>query len=177
GLASHPRRARRRHRPRAGRRRRRLPRVRRDAARALHDVQEDPRGHDHHPVPRGEGAGLPALPRPPPPAPLRGLRPGEVRGLLALRGRVPRGLHPRRGRREHAGAPRVRGRALRRRLRDQPLALHLLRVLRDRVPVRRHHDGARLRDERLRPGRSHLHEGDAADRAPRAHAAARRGRV
>ncbi len=34
-------------------------------------------------------------------------------GLLAVRGGVPRRLHPRRGRREHAGEPRFRRRALR----------------------------------------------------------------
>ena len=75
------------------------------------------------------------------------------------------------------GKPRQRRRALRRRLRDQPLALHLLRLLRGRVPVRRDHDGPRLRDVRLQPLGPHLHEGDAARRAARAHAAAQRGRV
>ena len=117
--------------------------------------------------------GLPALPRPPPPAPLRGHGPGEVRRLLAVRRRLPGGLHPRGRGREHARAPRQRRRALRRRLRDQPLALHLLRLLRGRVPVRRDHDGQRLRDVRLRPPGPHLHQGDAAGRAVRAHAAAR----
>src|SRR5690606_34372791 len=67
--------------------------------------------------------------------------------------------------------------ALRRRLRDQPLALHLLRLLRDRLPVRRDHDGSRLRDGRLRPQGLDLHQGDAARRAGRAHAAEERGRV
>ena len=65
------------------------------------------RGPDDDPVPRGEGAGLPALPRPPPAAPLRGHRPGEVRRLLAVRRRLPGRLHPRRRRREHARAPRL----------------------------------------------------------------------
>ena len=126
---------------------------------------------------RGEGAGLPALSRPPSPAPLRGHGPGEVRRLLAVRGRLPGGLHPRRRGREHARAPRLGRRALRRRLRDQPRALHLLRLLRGRLPVRRDHDGPRLRDVGLQPHRPDLHEGDAARRAARAHAAARRGRV
>ena len=69
--------------------------------------------------------------------------------------------------------PNQRRRALRRGLRDQPRALHLLRLLRGRLPVRRDHDGQRLRDVRLRPLRPHLHQGDAARRALRAHAAAR----
>ena len=55
--------------------------------------------------------------------------------------------------------------------------LHLLRLLRGRVPVRRDHDGPRLRAVRLQPRRPHLHQGDAARRAARAHAAAGRGRV
>src|SRR4051812_15117893 len=159
------------------RRQGRLPRVRRDAAWPEDHVRARGRGHDDLPVPRGEGAGVPTLSRPPPAASLRGHRPGEVRGLLAVRGRLPRGLHSRRRRGEHAGEPRVRRRALRRCLRDQPQPLHLLRLLRGRVPVRRDHDGPRLRDERLRPLRPDLHQGDAAGRAPGAHAAARRGRI
>ena len=135
------------------------------------------RGHAHVPVPRGEDAGLPALPRPPQAAPVRGHRAGEVRRLLAVRRRLPGRLHPRRRRREHAREPGERRRALRRGLRDQPLALHLLRLLRGGVPVRRDHDGARLRDVRLQPLRPHLHEGDAAGGAARAHAAALGGRV
>ena len=64
-------------------------------------------GADDDPVPRGEGPGLPALPRAPPAAPLRGHGPGEVRRLLAVRRRLPGRLHPRRRRREHAREPRV----------------------------------------------------------------------
>ena len=37
-----------------------------------HHLRPHPRGPDHGPVPRGEDAGLPALPRPPQAAPLRG---------------------------------------------------------------------------------------------------------
>ena len=101
------------------------------------------------PVPRAEGAGLPALPRQAQAQPLRGLGAREVRRLLAVRRRLPGRLHPRRRRREHARQPGVRRRALRRGLRDQHAALHLLRLLRGRVPVRRDHDGSRLRAVRL----------------------------
>ena len=127
--------------PAAGRRRRRLPRLRRDAARPQDDVRADRRGRQHDPVPRAEGAGLPPLPRPPQAPPLRGHRPREVRRLLAVRRRLPGRLHPRRRRREHARGPRLGRRALRRRLRDQHEPLHLLRLLRGRVPVRRDHEG------------------------------------
>ena len=57
------------------------------------------------------------------------------------------------------------GRALRAHLRDQPLALHLLRVLRARVPVRRDHARAGVRDLGVLARRPHLHEGHAARRA------------
>ena len=127
------------------------------------------------PVPGGEDAGLPALPRAPQAAPLRGHRPREVRGLLALRRGLPGQVHPGRGGREHAREPGLRGRALRGGLRDQHVALHLLRLLRGGLPVRRDHDGQRLRAVRLRPLGSDLHQGDAARRSRRAHAAAARG--
>ena len=79
---------------------------------------------------------------------------------------------------ENTPENRVIGRrALRRGLRDQPLALHLLRLLRGRVPVRRDHHGPRLRDVGLQPLRPHLHQGDAARRAARPDAAADGGRV
>ena len=52
--------------------------------------------------PEEKTPGLPALPRPPQAAPLRGHGAGEVRRLLAVRGRLPGRLHPRRRRREHA---------------------------------------------------------------------------
>ena len=42
--------------------------------------------------------------------------------------------------------------------------LHLLRLLRGRLPVRRDHDGPRVRDGRLQPQRPDLHQGDAARR-------------
>ena len=103
--------------------------------------------------------------------------PREVRRLLALRRRLPGRLHPRRRGREHAREPRLGRRALRRRLRDQPQPLHLLRLLRGRLPVRRDHHGPRLRDVRLHPLGPDLHQGDAAGRADRAHAAAHGGGV
>ena len=55
--------------------------------------------------------------------------------------------------------------------------LHLLRLLRGRLPLRRDHDGPRLRDVGLQPLRPDLHQGDAARRADRAYAAAAGGRV
>ena len=119
----------------------------------------------------------PALPRPPQAPPVRGHGPREVRRLLALRRRVSCGLHPRRRRRERPRRPRLGRRALRVCLRDQPRALHLLRLLRGRLPVRRDHDGPRLRDGRLQPRRPDLHQGDAPRRADRAHSASHRGRV
>ena len=64
-------------------------------------------------VPGGEDARVPALSRPAQAAPLRGHRPGEVRRLLALRGRLPGRLHPRGRGREHSREPRLRRRALR----------------------------------------------------------------
>ena len=73
---------------------------------------------DHAAVPGVQAAGLPALPRPPPPAHARE-RAREVRRLLALRRRVPRRLHPRRRRGEHRREPRLGRRALRAHLRDQ----------------------------------------------------------
>ena len=97
-------------RARAGRARRPLPRLRRDAARAEDDARPAGRGAGHDPVPGGEDARLPALPRPPQAPPLRGHRAREVRRLLALRGRLPGRLHPRRRGGEHAREPRL-GRA------------------------------------------------------------------
>ena len=86
----------------------------------------------------------------------------EVRRLLALRRRLPGRLHPRRRRREHRREPRLGRRALRAHLRDQHEPLHLLRLLRARLPVRRDHARQRLRDLRVQPRRPHLHEGHAA---------------
>ncbi len=102
-------------------------------------------------------------------------RAGEVRRLLALRGRVPGGLHPGRRRREHAGQPRLGRRALRADLRDQPQPLHLLRLLRARVPVRRDHARQRVRDLGAQPRRPDLHEGHAAHAAGEADAGRGRG--
>jgi NADH-quinone oxidoreductase subunit H len=160
--------------PAAGRGARDVAHFPRDAARPVHDVPSDPRGHGDCAVPRGEDARVSALSRAPQASPLRRHRSREVRGLLAVRRRLPGGLHPRRGRREHAREPRVGWRALRGGVRDQHVALHFLRLLRGRVPVRRDHDGPRLRAVGLRPLRSDLHQGDAARRAARAHASANR---
>ena len=75
--------------------------LRRDAEAGLQEA-------DHAAVPGVQAAGLPALPRPAPPAPARE-RAREVRRLLALRRRVPGRLHPRRRR------PRTRPRTASRR--------------------------------------------------------------
>src|SRR5439155_4695349 len=58
--------------------------------------------------------------------------------------------------------PGLRRRALRAHLRDQHEPLHLLRLLRARVPVRRDHAGQRVRDLRICARRPDLHEGHAA---------------
>ena len=123
--------------------------------------------------PEFKRAGLPALPRPAHAAPARE-RAREVRRLLALRGGLPVRLHPRRRRREHRREPRLRRRALRAHLRDQPQPLHLLRLLRARVPVRRDHARQPVRDLRVLARRPDLHEGHAADRADQARARAGR---
>ena len=127
---------------------------------------------DHAAVPRVQAAGLPALPRPAPAAPARE-RAREVRRLLALRRRLPGRLHPRRRRREHARQPRLGRRALRAHLRDQHEPLHLLRLLRARLPVRRDHARQRVRDLRVLARRPDLHEGHAARRADQARAGRR----
>ena len=123
-------------------------------------LQADLQEADHAAVPGVQAAGLSALPRPAPALEARE-RAGEVRRLLALRGRVPRRLHPGRRRREHAGQPRLGRRALRADLRDQPQPLHLLRLLRARVPLRRDHARQRVRDLGAQPRRPDLHEGHA----------------
>src|SRR5581483_3638556 len=60
---------------------------------------------------------------------------------------------------------------------DQHEPLHLLRLLRGRLPVRRDHHGPRLRAVGLHPLRSDLHQGDAAGRADRADPTQGGGRV
>src|SRR5207244_3603064 len=65
-------------------------------------------------------------------------------------------------------------RALRPDLRDQHEPLHLLRLLRARLPLRRDHAGQRLRAGRVRPRRPDLHEGHAARRADQEGAGRRR---
>src|SRR5581483_10195238 len=60
--------------------------------------------------------------------------------------------------------------ALRAHLRDQPQPLHLLRLLRARVPVRRDHARERVRALRAQPRRPDLHEGHAAHGAGQARA-------
>ena len=89
----------------------------------------------------------------------------EVRRLLALRRRLPGRLHPRRRGREHRRQPRLGRRALRAHLRDQHEPLHLLRLLRARLPVRRDHARQRVRALRVLARRPDLHEGHAARRA------------
>src|SRR3954452_3835710 len=171
------RRTRRRPRSRAGRCRRRVPRVRRHAQGPAHHVHAPVRETRHARVPRAEDAGLPALPRPPQAAQVPGHRPGEVCGLLAVRGRLPGRVHPRGRGREHGRPPGLRRRALRRGLRDQHEPLHLLRLLRGRVPVRRDHDAAGLRALRLRADRPDLHQGDAPAGPAGAHPAEEARRV
>src|SRR4029079_2816614 len=122
---------------------------------------------DHAAVPRVQARGLSALPRASPLAQARE-RAREVRRLLALRRSVPRGLHPRRRRGEPRGEPGLRERALRPDLRDQHEPLHLLRLLRAGLPVRRHHTRQRVRDRRVLTRRPHLHEGHAPRRADQA---------
>src|SRR5215831_62087 len=122
---------------------------------------------DHAAVSGVPAARVPALPGAAPAAPARE-RPREVRRLLALRGRVPCRLHPGGGGREHGRQPRLGRRALRAHLRDQHEPLHLLRLLRARVPLRRDHARQRLRDLGVQPRRPHLHEGHAARRAAEA---------
>src|SRR5439155_12780925 len=121
--------------------------------------------------------GLPAFPRPPQAAPLRGHRAREVRRLLPVRGGLPGRVHPRGRLGEPPRRPGLRRRALRLGLRDQHDPLHLLRLLRARLPVRRDHDGQRLRARRLHALGSDLHEGDAAGRPTRTNAIGARGRV
>ena len=123
---------------------------------------------------RSTSGRLSALPWPPSPAHARE-RPREVRRLLALRRRVPGGLHPGRRRGEHGREPRLRRRALRAHLRDQHEPLHLLRLLRARVPVRRDHARERVRDRGVLARRPHLHEGHAPRRADQARAGRRSG--
>ena len=127
-------------------------------------VPADLQQADHAAVPGVQAAGVPAVPWPSPAARARE-RPREVRRLLALRRRVPRRLHPRRPGGEHAGQPRLGRRALRADLRDQHEPLHLLRLLRARLPVRRDHARQRVRDLRVLARRPDLHEGHPPRRA------------
>src|SRR5207244_1842593 len=60
---------------------------------------------------------------------------------------------------------------------DQHEPLHLLRLLRAGLPVRRDHPRQRVRDLRVLAGRPHLHEGHAARRADQARPGRRRERV
>ena len=75
------------------------------------------------------------------------------------------GSSPRRTRRGNRVSSR---RALCAHLRDQHEPLHLLRLLRARVPVRRDHARQRVRDLRVLARRPHLHEGHAARGADQA---------
>src|SRR3954464_3608367 len=149
------------------------PAAARDVQGLRSHVQADLQEADHAAVPGVQAPGLSAVPRPAPAVAARE-RDGEVRRLLSLRGRLPGGLHPGGRRREHAGQPRLARRALRADLRDQPQPLHLLRLLRARVPVRRDHARQRVRDLGAQPRRPDLHEGHAAHAA--GEGMARRGR-
>src|SRR5215831_9168322 len=124
---------------------------------------------DHAAVSGVPAARVPALPGAAPAAQARE-RPREVRRLLALRGRVPGRLHPRGRGREHGRQPRLGRRALRTHLRDQHEPLHLLRLLRARVPVRCDHARQRVRAVRVLARRPHLHEGHSPRRADQARA-------
>ena len=164
--------------PAAGRRGRRLPRLRRDAARPEDDVRARRRGPDHDPVPRGEDRRSTRAS-----AAATGCTASRTPGLEKCVGcslcaaacpadciRVVAA--------ENTPENRVSaGERYAAVYEINLVALHLLRLLRGRVPVRRDHDGPRLRDVRLRPLGPHLHQGDAARGAARAHAAARGGRV
>src|SRR3954463_8662339 len=138
----------------------------------LGHVPADLQEADHPAIPGVQAPRIPALPRTAPPLAPREW-PREVRWLLALRSGFPRRLHPGRRRREHSGQPRLAGRALCAHLRDQPLALHLLRLLRACLPLRRDHARGRVRALRVLPRRPHLHEGHAARAAGQARAGRR----
>jgi hypothetical protein len=127
-------------------------------------------------VARGAEAGDAAPPRPPHPPPLRQW-PREVHRLRALRRRLPGGVHLRRTRREPQGSPLLPGRAVRRALRDQPDALHLLRLLRRGLPHRGDHPRAPLRPGRLPAGAHRGHQGGAARGLASLRAGARTGRA
>ncbi len=74
--------------------------------------------------------------------------------------------------RERARRARLPRRALRAHLRDQHGALHLLRLLRAGLPVRRHHARQRLRALRALARCPRLHQGHAARAAAAPHARA-----
>ena len=116
--------------------------------------------------PRREDAEARAAARPPRPQPLRG-RHGEVHRLRVVRRRVPGGVHLRARRRQPARRPRVPGRALRLRLRDQLPALHPLRPLRGGLPHRGDHRDRSCSSSRSRTARRDLHEGRTARRRRR----------
>src|SRR5688572_27904095 len=137
------------------------------------DLPADLPETDHAAVPRVQAAGVSAFPRSAPALETRE-RPREVCRLLALRGRVPRGLHPGGRRGEHCREPRLGRRALCAHLRDQHEPLHLLRLLRARVSLRRDHARQRVRDRGVLARRPHLHQGHAPRRADQARS--RRGR-
>src|SRR3954462_4024596 len=150
------------------------PAAARDVQGLRSHLQADLQEADHAAVPGVQAPGLSAVPRPAPAEAARE-RDGEVRRRLSLRGRLPGGLHPGGRRREHAGQPRLARRALRADLRDQPQPLHLLRLLRAGVPVRRDHARQRVRDLGVLPRRPDLHQGHAARRADQARAGRRPG--
>ena len=114
----------------------------------------------HHPVPGGDGLPAAALPRAHHPLARPGRR-GALRRLLPLLRRLPGGLHRPAGDhgRERPPLPGV--------VPHQLLALHLLRLLRGRVPHLRHPAHAGRGDERVRAAQHGVREGGPADRRPR----------
>src|SRR5580765_6577797 len=78
---------------------------------------------------------------------------------------MSRGLHPRHRRREHGREPGLARRALREDLRYQHAPLHLLRLLRGRVPRASDRAGTRVRGVGHQPREVHLHHGEAAGAA------------
>ena len=118
-----------------------------------------------HPItvqwPGGAEAGFAAPSRPAHPPPVR-QRARALHRLRAVRRRLSGGVHLRARRRERPEGADLTRRAVRRALRDQPHALHLLRVLRRGVPDRGDHARPAIRAGRLPPRANRRHQGRAA---------------